>query len=75
MEMPLSKLLKGQKATISVVLDSSSTLRLYELGVVPGVELLIKAIAPFGSSYAIQLADFSLSIRKEDAQNIIVITD
>lgn len=75
MEMPLSKLLKGQKATICAVLDSSSTLRLYELGIVPGVDLLIKAIAPFGSSYALQLEDFSLSIRKEDANNILVRTD
>lgn len=72
MEIQLTKLLKGQKAVVSKILEGNTSQRLLELGLIPGTEFLIKSIAPFKSSFALQMDYFSLSIRKEDAENIFV---
>lgn len=46
--------------------------RLMELGVVPGTRVLLKRFAPLGDPMEIIVRGYSLSIRKEDAKQIIV---
>jgi ferrous iron transport protein A len=63
---------KGERAIVHEILQGESALRLMEMGIVPGVELELLAISPFGDPIAIQLDDFSLSLRLNDARLIIV---
>jgi len=46
--------------------------RLMELGVVPGTTILLKRFAPLGDPIEIIVRGYSLSIRKEDAKQILV---
>ncbi len=46
--------------------------RLMELGVVPGTAVLLKRFAPLGDPMEIIVRGYSLSIRKEDAKQILV---
>jgi ferrous iron transport protein A len=63
---------KGERAIVHEILQGESALRLMEMGIVPGVELELLAISPFGDPIAIQLDDFSLSLRLNDAHLIII---
>ncbi len=46
--------------------------RLMELGVVPGTLVLLKRLAPLGDPMEIIVRGYSLSIRKEDARQILI---
>ncbi len=46
--------------------------RLMELGVVPGTRVLLKRFAPLGDPMEIIVRGYSLTIRKDDASQIIV---
>lgn len=72
MDVQLSQLIKGQKAVVIKISESDTAQRLLELGLVPGTEVIVKAVAPFQSTFALQLEYFSLGIRKEDAEHILV---
>ena len=42
------------------------------MGCVPGEPVMVQMIAPLGDPIAIQIAGYNLSIRKKDADNILV---
>ncbi|OGW82128.1 MAG: iron transporter FeoA [Omnitrophica bacterium GWA2_52_8] len=46
--------------------------RLMELGIVPGTEILVKRYAPFGDPMEVIVRGYRISIRKKDAQQILV---
>ncbi len=46
--------------------------RLAELGITPGVRILVRKSAPFGDPIQIALRGFALSLRKKEAQMILV---
>ena len=68
----LSKLPAGKKAIISSHEETDFQLTLMEMGCVPGEPVHVQMIAPLGDPIAIQIAGYSLSIRKKDADNILV---
>ncbi len=68
----LSKLPAGRKAVISSHEESDFQLTLMEMGCVPGEPIWVQMVAPLGDPIAIQIAGYSLSIRKKDADNILV---
>lgn len=67
--MQLSNMNIGQKARIIKVLagDKAYRQRLIALGLVPGTELMVSHIAPFGDPIEILVRGFALSLRKEEA--------
>lgn len=71
-EKTLSTLLKGEKGIVTKILEGSSAIRLMEMGLVPGTQIKLRAISPFGDPIAIQVGDFSLSLRKSDADLVLV---
>lgn len=71
-EIRLSKLPAGKKAIISSHKETDFQLTLMEMGCVPGEPVHVQMIAPLGDPIAIQIAGYSLSIRKKDADNILV---
>ena len=72
MKTALSNLKKGQRATIISIGEELLSKRFLEVGITPGTEITLTAIAPFGDPIAINLGEFSISMRKKEAQQIIV---
>lgn len=68
----LSKLPAGQKAVIESHEETDFRLTLMEMGCIPGEPVWVQMIAPLGDPIAIQIAGYNLSIRKKDADNILV---
>ena len=69
----LSLLRKGDYRRITQVNMGESSLRLMELGLVPGVLIKVIAVSPFGDPIAIELADCCcISLRKSDACQVLV---
>ncbi len=46
--------------------------RLVDMGLTPGTEVTVKRIAPFGDPIEIRLRGYELSLRKDDASQIII---
>lgn len=73
-ELRLSKLPAGIRAVIKSHEESDFQLTLLEMGCLPGEPVLVEMIAPLGDPMAIQIAGYYLSIRKQDADRIWVVT-
>lgn len=71
----LSQLPKGKKAIIYEHKQSEFQLMLMEMGCIPGEVVLVEMIAPLGDPMAIKIAGYYLSIRKADADKIMVYFD
>jgi len=72
-ELPLSKLKKGQKATVVRVGGKGAVKRrMMDMGMVPGSEIRVVRIAPFGDPIEFNVKGYSLSLRKSEAKDIIV---
>lgn len=69
----LSQLPSGKKAVIKSHEESDFQLTLMEMGCVPGEPVWVEMIAPLGDPLAIQIAGYYLSIRKKDAEKILVV--
>lgn len=68
----LSELKSGSRGVIHQFDENESKVKLMEMGCIPGEAVLIENIAPLGDPIAIQIAGYSLSIRKSDARYIWV---
>lgn len=69
----LSELKVGEKARV-VKVGGQDMLkkRLLSMGLVPGEELVVKRIAPLGDPIDIQVRNYDLSLRKEEARVVVV---
>lgn len=70
--VPLSTLKKGQTATIVEVLNQQESMKLMEMGCLPGEQITLENIAPLGDPLAIIVAGYKLSLRKSDAEKLMV---
>ena len=71
--MTANQLHPGDSALISgFKSEIKSKVRLVEMGLLPGTVIRIVKYAPFNGAVEIKARDYYLSLRKEDAGNIIV---
>jgi ferrous iron transport protein A len=63
----LSELKRGQKAVIDSFTDYEASLKLLEMGCIPGEEIEVIRLAPLGDPIAIMVAGYQLSLRKDEA--------
>ena len=70
--MRLSQLTTGKRAVIKSHEESGFQLTLMEMGCIPGEPVWVEMIAPLGDPMAIQIAGYYLSIRKQDADRVLV---
>lgn len=71
--MTLSELDIGQTAKITKVGgEGTLRLRLLDMGLITGTVVEMKRKAPLGDPVEIRLRDYELSLRTDDAKNIIV---
>ena len=76
MSIALSELKPGQSGTIlEINCVGAFRQRLTAMGVTPGTRLTVRKLAPLGDPMEIRLRDYSLSIRKKDASDILVIPE
>lgn len=62
----------GEHGVIRTFLDEVLSLKLLEMGCLPGTEVVMSHIAPFGDPIAIKVSGYTLSMRKEEAATIIL---
>jgi ferrous iron transport protein A len=70
--MKLSELKTGERAIIVEFESSELELKLMEMGCLPGEEIVVEQIAPLGDPISVRIAGYSLSLRKNEANQILV---
>lgn len=70
--MNLSELQKGQSGTISSFSDEEMSVKLMEMGCLPGESVRVDYIAAFGDPMVVTVAGYQLSMRKSEAATIIL---
>lgn len=63
---------KGDCAIIKQMLGEELSVRLLEMGLLPGKEIQLIRRAPFGSPLYLKIAGHSLSIGKEEASKVVL---
>ncbi len=70
--MKLSQLSPGQKATIVSFTDAEMSVKLMEMGCLPGEVVEIERCAPLGCPIAIRVAGYQLCLRISEAAVIVI---
>lgn len=70
--MKLSQLEVGKKGIVKEFTDLEMSVKLMEMGCLPGEEVSVTRVAPLGDPIAIHVAGYMLSLRKREAATIIL---
>lgn len=70
----LTELTTGERGVIISFDNNELTIKLMEMGCVPGEEIKINNIAPLGDPISIQITGYNLSLRINEAESIMVET-
>jgi ferrous iron transport protein A len=62
----------GQRAIIASFTSPELALKLMEMGCIPGETVFIEQVAPLGDPISIRVAGYSLSLRLNEADHIIL---
>jgi ferrous iron transport protein A len=69
----LSELKPGQEATILAFSGEEISIKLMEMGLVPGESVLLEQVAPLGDPISILVSGYHLSLRLNEAEQITVV--
>lgn len=72
LSMRLSQLKTGEKRKIKGFETSELELKLMEMGCLPGETVVVEQVAPLGDPISIRIAGYSLSLRKAEANQILL---
>lgn len=73
---PLSTVKVGTWSVIdSVISEGALRRRLLDMGLTPGTRVLVRKQAPLGDPIEIHLRDYDMSLRKADAEGLLVIPE
>lgn len=73
--MTLAELSLGQSGRIvSVAGESSVRRRLLELGLLPETDVRLVHVAPLGDPLSLRIRNYTLSIRRAEAEQITIVT-
>jgi ferrous iron transport protein A len=70
--MKLSDLKAGEKGLIKGFESSDLELKLMEMGCIPGEVVVVEQVAPLGDPISIRISGYSLSLRKNEANQILL---
>jgi ferrous iron transport protein A len=70
--MTLSELKQGAIGIVKEFTDLEMSVKLMEMGCLPGEAVTVSRIAPLGDPIAINVAGYQLSLRKFEASTIIL---
>jgi ferrous iron transport protein A len=68
----LSEIKSGKSATIRSFENDELFIKLMEMGCLPGEKITVEQIAPLKDPISVSVAGYILSLRLEEAENIIV---
>lgn len=71
-EMKLSEIKVGQSCIIESFTDEFLKLKLMEMGCIPGEKVDVIRLAPTGDPMAISVANYTLSMRMDEAETVVV---
>ncbi len=74
MRKRLTELHPGEKAIIHALGDSELSIKLMEMGCIPGEKVSIDKVAPLGDPISIEISGYRLSLRLNEAEHILVET-
>ena len=70
---PLKEMKPGEKGkVVKVSGEGSIHRRILDMGVVPGTKIKMERVAPLGDPIEVKIKGYHLSLRKEEASNILV---
>ena len=72
MNKKLSELKPGQRAVIRRFGNQEIHLKLMEMGCLPGEPISVEQVAPLGDPVSVYVAGYTLSLRLDEAEHIIV---
>jgi len=70
--MRLSQLEVGEIGIVKEFTDLEMSVKLMEMGCLPGEEIRIERVAPLGDPIAINVSGYQLSLRKREAHTIVL---
>jgi len=70
--MTLSELVPGEIGIVKEFTDLEMSVKLMEMGCLPGESITVSRVAPLGDPIAIQVSGYQLSLRKFEASTIIL---
>lgn len=68
----LSQIAKGESAVVESYTDDLMKLKLMEMGCLPGERITVDRFAPLGDPIAILVGEATISIRRSEAENVLV---
>lgn len=68
----LAELQIGEKATICCIRDEDISVKLFEMGCLPGAEVKMCCRAPFGGPVCFSVAGYQLSLRVDEASRVML---
>lgn len=68
----LDQLQVGESAVIESFTDILMSLKLVDMGCVPGEKITLDSIAPLGDPMAIMVCGYKLSLRKAEASSVVL---
>ncbi|WP_276792479.1 FeoA family protein [Tepidanaerobacter sp. EBM-38] len=72
MTISLDNIPIGQTVKVKDISDGSIKRRLMDMGIVPGLEISVEGRAPLGDPIEILVRGYKLTLRKNEAQSILV---
>lgn len=63
----LSDIKVGTSVRLNEIYDSPLKSKFLELGFTPGQEIIVSFVAPFGDPIAVTINEFTIALRKEEA--------
>ena len=72
MGIKLSEVQAGKTVVVTSIVNDEIFLKLMEMGCVPGEKIMVDQIAPLGDPISIRIAGYHLSLRINEAENIMV---
>jgi len=70
--MTLSELIPGEMGIVKEFTDLEMSIKLMEMGCLPGEQITVARIAPLGDPIAVNVSGYQLSLRKFEASTIIL---
>lgn len=73
MQKKLNEFIIGEKGIIkNVAGEGAIRRRLFDMGITPGTEILLRKKAPLGDPIEINLRGYELTLRRSEAENVIM---
>ena len=73
MEKKLSEFSIGEKGVIKLVFgEGKIRRRLFDMGVTPGAEVYMRKKAPLGDPIEVSIRGYELTLRKTEAENVVM---